>query len=113
MYDPAIYEQELDDENLEIKAVLDKLEELTKKENNKWFCEICDVRCFSEDFYMNHMKGMKHKRKEEEKKRTQTKPTKPGHDKNPPKQDNEKKTPGHDKNPPKQDNEKKKKNTRK
>ena len=96
MYDPVVYQEELDDEYLEIKSVLDKLEDLTKQEKDKWYCETCDVRCYSEEFYLNHMKGRKHKQKEEEKKRS-TKPkqdnqTKPGHEKNKPKQDNSKKT---------------------
>ena len=47
MYDPAYYKEDLDDEYLEIKIVLDKLEEITNEEKNKWFCGICNVRCFS------------------------------------------------------------------
>ena len=94
MYDPLIYQAELDEEYLEIKSVLEKLEELTKKEKDKYYCECCDVRCFSEDFYANHMKGRKHKQKEEEMKKKQS--TKPK-----PKQDNQTK-PGHENSKTKQ-----------
>ena len=99
MYDPAYCKKDLDDEYQEIKPVTNKLEEITNEEENKWFCGLCNVRCFSEEYYRNHMKGNKHKNnknkdnkdtgKRQEEKPTQTKP---GHDNkpNPPKQDNPK-----------------------
>ena len=70
---PLTYCEEKDVELVEMKGVLNKIREMEEKEKNKYYCQVCDVRCFSDDFFKTHINGMKHKRNKLEQQRKESK----------------------------------------
>ena len=63
MFDPGYYREEDDEEYQEVIKLHQKLDQMTEDEKNKWTCKICDVKCYSEEYYENHLKGKKHREK--------------------------------------------------
>ena len=51
------YRSEKDEEYMDMLETIKKIEKL----NNKYTCETCQVKCFTEEFYNNHVNGRKHK----------------------------------------------------
>ena len=49
--------------------VYEKLDKLLESEENKWYCKTCDVRCFTKEYYDDHIKERKHKDKIQNRKR--------------------------------------------
>ena len=66
------YKSENDEEYMDMLETIKKIEKL----NNKYTCKICQVKCFTEEFYQNYVNGRKHKanvgKKTNGKKRTAT-----------------------------------------